>query len=208
MPKRNKMLKEINGENSLGVFLMAQMDGVPDTIQLMVTTADYDKEIDGLREKGHYIIRALGVREHKISVGMFNNLVFNKGDEHPLLYGYNAKPMGVFFRGRPDNATELVLDIFQGYASTFGPWRQMPEFLNVSKPLLNLVRDGGDMLGQMPFPLAKRMEKALQHHSLETNLIEAKLEEGHEVPPQMELLLLDNSYVVAINFSVEEMGKI
>ena len=63
---------------------MTQMDGTPDTIQLMVTTAEYDTEIDGLREKGHYIIRALGVREHKVTVGMLNNLSFKKGEEHPI----------------------------------------------------------------------------------------------------------------------------
>jgi hypothetical protein len=208
MPKRQQMLDEINQENGYGVFLMAQMDGVPDTVQMVITTAQYDPDIDGLREKGHYVVRALGVREHQVSVGMFKAINFNQGEEHPLLYGYNTKPVGVFFRGQPENPQELVLDIFQGYVSTFGQWRHIPEFLNVSKPLLDVVGGGGDLLGEMPTPLATQMDKVLQHHKLETKLIEARLEEGAEVPPPMKLLLLDNSYLVAMDFSVEELGKV
>lgn len=208
MPKRQQMLDQINQENGVGVFLMAQMDGVPDSLQIVVATAELDPEVEGLREKGHYVIRALGVREHKVSVGMFNSISFNEGDGHPLLYGYNMTPVGVFFRGQPDNPQELVLDIFQGYASTFGQWRHIPQFLNISKPLLDLVNSGGDVLGEMPAPLAEKMDTVLQHHKLETKLIEAQPEEGVEVPPPMQLLLLDNAYVVAMSFSVEELGKV
>ena len=208
MPKRQPMLDEINHENGVGVFLMAQMDGVPDTLQLFIATAEYDPEADGLRDKAQYVVRALGVREHRISIGMFSGLTFQEQEEHPLLYGYNTEPVGVFFRGTPDNSQELLLDILQGYASTFGPWRHIPEFLNTSKPLLTLIGDGGDMLGEMPTPLAQQMEKVLQHHKLETKLIEAKPEPDHKLPPPLKLLLLDDSYVVAMDFSVEELGKI
>ena len=56
--------------------------------------------------------------------------------------------------------------------------------------------------------VASDMDKVLQHHRLETRLIEGQLEEGAEVPPPMQLLLLDNSYLVAMDFSVEELGKV
>jgi len=202
MSKLEQLLAEINTENGYGVFLMAQMDGVPDTLQFVVATTEYDAEVDGLRDKTRYVIRCIGVQEHRISVGMFRTMRVET--DHPLLYEINSKPVGVFFRGTPDNASELVLDIFQGYASTFGPWRQIPTYLNTSKPLLDLVSRGGDLLGEMPKELAQAMEKVLGHHNLEAKLIEGERPAG---TPIVKALLLDESYVVAMDFSVDELGK-
>lgn len=202
MPKREQMMREINQENGYGVFLMAQMDSVPDTLQFVVATTEYDADTDGLRDKSRYVVRSLGVQEHRISVGMFGALASH--DDHPLLHQYNTQPVGVFFRGKPENPQELVLDIFQGYASTFGPWRHIPTYLNTSKPLVDLVSGGGDLLGEMPKPLAERMEKILQHHNLETKLIEGELPDEQ---PTMKVLLLDDSYVVAMDFSIDELGR-
>lgn len=208
MPKKQQLLEEVGGETGYGILLMTQMDGVPDTLQLVVTTAEYDAEVDGLREKKHYVVRALGVREHRVSVGVFKTLEIHEGDSHPLLYTYNTPSLGVFFRGQPQHPEELVLDIFQGYASTFGPWRHIPQFINTNMPLLDLVKSGGHMLGEMPQPLAQRMEKVLQHHALETKLIEAQHEDDHKPPPPAKVLLIDEGYVVAFDFSVDELGKV
>ncbi len=199
----DRMLNEINREEGYGVFLMAQMDSVPDTLQFVVATTEYDAQADGLRDKARYVIRCIGVQEHRISIGMFNNLVITDG--HPLLYEYNLDPVGVFFRGKPDDVNEVILDIFQAYASAFGPWRQIPAYLNGSKPLAELIESGGDLLGQMPLPLAERMDKVLKHHNLESKLMRG---ERNKETPTMKAMLLDDSYVVAIDFSVDELGKV
>ncbi|MDX1991045.1 MAG: hypothetical protein SF029_01565 [bacterium] len=201
MPKRDKLLAELQGEDRYGVLLMAQMDAVPETLQFVVVTTQMDEAAGGLRDQGRYIIRALGVREHRVSVGIFGNLRLL--DDHPLLYEYNTPPTGLFFRGTPDDANELVLDIFQGYASTFGPWRQIPTYFNLNRPLLDLVSGGGDLLGEMPKPLAERLDKVLQQHRLET-----KVMEGKRTEPKLKVLLLDDSYVVALDFSIDELGKV
>lgn len=201
--KTRQLLDEVNTDNGYGVLLIAQIDAVPETLQLMIATTEYDAQVDGLRDKTRYVVRALGVQEHRLSLGMFKNLVVTQ--DHPLIYEMNTDPVALFFRGTPQNPNELVLDIFQGYASTFGPWRQIPRYLNVSKPLVDLVSSGGDLLGEMPQPLAERLEKILQHHRLETKLMNGKHPDG---TPKVKALLLDDSYVVALDFSVDEMGKV
>ena len=105
MPKREQLLQELSQEPDLGVLLMAQMDGVPDTVQVMVTSTKFDAQSNGLREINHYVIRCVGVREHQISVGMFNNIRFL--DTHPILHQYNENPVGVMFRGKVANPNEL-----------------------------------------------------------------------------------------------------
>jgi hypothetical protein len=202
MPRRTQLIDEINRENGYGVFLMAQMDSVPETLQFVIATTEYDEAAGGLRDLSRYVVRCVGVHEHRVSIGMFGVLAFNQ--DHPLLYEINTTPAGLFFRGKPEKPAELVLDIFQSYASMFGPWRQIPQYLNTSKPLLDLVSGGGDLLGEMPYPLAERLERVLQHHKLETRLI---MGERPAEQPSYQALLLDDSYVVAQNFTVEELGK-
>ena len=200
MPKREQLLNELSGEKDYGVLLMVQMDGVPETIQLVVATTTYDESVGGLRDKSQYVIRAIGVREHQVSVGIFGGMKIS--DDHPLVYQYNQPPTGVFFKGTPKDPNALVLDIFQGYASTFGPWRQIPDYLNTSKPLFDLVKGGGDMLGQMPKPLAERMKTVLEHHELEAKLVEDTLKD-----PPLKALMLDESYVLAMDFTIETLNK-
>lgn len=200
MSKREQMLEELAGENDYGVLLMAQMDSVPDTIQFVVATTTHDEAAGGLRDKNRYVVRAVGVQEHQLSVGMFKSARLL--DDHPLLYEYNKEPAALFFRGQPDDANELVLDIFQGYATTFGPWRQMPTYLNLNRPLVEMVKSGGDLVGQMPRPLADRLAKAFEHHGCETKITSDKREH-----PDCKALLLDESYIVALDFSVDLLGK-
>ena len=71
----------------------------------------------------------------------------------------------------------------------------------MAQPLIELVSGDGGLLGQMPLSLATRMKKVLEHHKLETNLIEGKQES-----PPVKVLLLDESYVVAMDFTVGAVG--
>jgi hypothetical protein len=211
MPKREQLLSQLDGERHYGVLLVTQMGGVPNEVQLMVETAEYDEKAQGLRPTGDYIIRALGVREHRVSVGLFARLAFL--DEHPLLYHQNTPHVAVHFDGEPSDIHELVLDISQAYVSTFGPWRhliEMEDDLNRTQPLVNLLMASYGLLGTMPKPLAERMGKVLAHHGMNPSLSEdANFEtvDEHGRSKLAKLLLLDQSYVIALDFSVEQMGK-
>lgn len=183
---------------------MAQMDAVPDTLQLIIATTYFDESANGLRDKARYIVRAIGVQEHRISVGMFRKIAVYQAEEHPLLYEYNSLPTGLFFKGTPPDVHGLMVDVFQAYSTTFGLWRHLPQYLNIQKPLHDLFAGGGDLVGQMPKPLADRLDKVLVHHGLETKVL---VGEKHKEAPNMKTLLFDESYIVAIDFSVDELGK-
>ncbi|MFW5748336.1 MAG: hypothetical protein ACOCYT_01850 [Chloroflexota bacterium] len=202
--KRGQMLEEINAERGYGVFLLAQMDSVPDTLQFMVATTEYDPEADGLRDRSRYLVRAIGVQEHLISVGIFKQAHIHEGEEHPLLYEYNSPPAGLFFRGQPESPDSLILNLFQAYSSVFGPWRQIPRYLSTSQPLYEMFTSGGALIGEMPLPLAEKLVPVLEAQNLETRLV--KGEKPKEQPP-MKLLLLDESYAVAMDFAVDPLGQ-
>lgn len=207
MPKRGQLINEITHERGYGVLLVAQMGGAPNELQLLVQTAEYDPNVEGLRERHGYIIRALGVREHKLSLGLFGTVQFT--EDHPLLYHHNAPRVGVFFRGGVPNVYEVALDISQAHASTFGPWRHLADDLNRARPLVDLLALGGGLLGEMPQPAAERMARVLQHHNVEYKLIEDtefKTTDEHGRSRLSKLLLIDESYVIALDFSVEQMG--
>jgi hypothetical protein len=208
MPNRDLLLNDLSGEYDYGVLLAAQMGGVPNELQLVIQTARYDPAVDGLRERSRYIIRALGVREHRLSLGLFGRLAFL--DDHPLLYAHNTPRAGLFFRGGVDNVAEVTLDISQAHASTFGPWRQLAQDINRVQPLVDLLASGGGLLGEMPKPAAERMARVLQHHGVDHRLIEdAGFEsvDEHGRSRLAKLLLIDEAYVVALDFSVEQPGK-
>lgn len=206
--RREKLLSELGGEQDYGIFLAAQMGGVPNELQLMIQTARYDSEKQGLRPRAQYVIRVLSVAEHRVSLGIFGHLRFT--NDHPILLHHNEARAAVLFEGVPANVSELALDIHQAYVSTFGPWRELATDLNREKPLVDLLTSGSGVLGVMPGPAAERMVRVLKHHGLT-----ARLENGEGIEPQDEhgrsrryqLLAIDDSYFVALDFSVDELGK-
>jgi hypothetical protein len=208
MPKRQQLLSELHTDNDYGIFLAIQLGGVPNELQLFIETAQYDEQAQGLRPRHQYIIRALGVREHRVSVGVFARLAFL--DDHPLLYHHNTPKVEVYFEGQPQDVNELVLDISQAHASTFGPLRHLMADINRGKPLVDLLQSGGGLLGEMPRPLAERMAKVLAHHQLKYSLIEDdefQTTDEHGRSRLSKLLAIDDSYVIALDFSVEQMGR-
>jgi len=211
MPKRDQLMREVEGEQNYGVLLVAQMGGVPNELQLIVETAQYDPSVEGLRPQHDYAIRVLGVREHRVNLGVFGSLTFT--DDHPLLYHHNTPRVAVYFDGKPDNVNELVLDISQAYVSTFGRWRHlvdMAEDINRTLPMVDLLNSGYGLLGTMPRPLAERMSKVLAHHNITYSLTEDtsfETTDEHGRSRLAKLLLIDQSYFIALDFSVELMGK-
>ncbi len=209
MPVREKLLSELAGEHDVGILLIAQMGGVPNELQLIIQTAQYDEAVQGLRERSGYIIRVMSVREHRLSLGLFGKLFF--ADEHPILLHHNEPLVQVHFEGQPKDVNELVLDIHQAHATTFGPWRELAQNINREKPLVNLLLSGSGLLGEMPKTAALRIAKVLEHHQMEAKLIGADTEKSktddHGRSTQWKLLGVGDSYFVALDFAVDTMGK-
>lgn len=209
MPKTRQLLDELQGEKDYGILLAAQMGGAPNELQLIVQTAHYDDAAQGLRERSAYIIRVLGVREHRVTLGIFGSLFFAGGEDHPILFHHNTPRVAVQFEGKPKDINELVLDIHQAYVLMFGPWRELAGDVNRSQPLVNLLASGQGTLGTFPKPTAERMVKVLQHHGLAATTEEQPFEtvDEHGRSRLMKLLGIGDSYFVAVDFSVEQMGK-
>lgn len=206
--KREQLLVELDGDGKYGIFLAVQMGGVPQELQLIVQTAVFDEQAQGLRPRNQYVIRALGVVEHRVSLGVFGSLFI--ADEHPVLLHYNAPRATIEFEGQPDDVNELVLDINQAYLSTFGPWRELAKDINRSQPLVSLLTSGSGILGTMPKPGAERMARVLGHHGMQASLDESRMydeRDDHGRSTNMRLLGLDDSYLIALDFSVDELGK-
>lgn len=206
MPRTQHLLDDLAGDTQFGVLILAQLDAVPETLQLIISATEEVAGQAALVDRRRYVVRAIGVAEHHLSLGLFSSLRIL--DEHPLLMAYNSEPAGLFFRGTPDDAGALFVDLMQAYATAFGPWRHPPQFLNTSKPLLSLLQGGGDLLGQMPLPLARALASVLEAHGLETRILsEPQQEDEHGRPRKRKVLLMDESYVIAFDFSVEYLGK-
>ena len=208
MPERERLLSELADENAVGVLLLAQMGGTPNELQLFIQTAQYDDAAQGLRERGNYIIRVLNTQEHRLSLGLFGSLFI--AEEHPILLHHNEPKVAVFFTGTPADVNELVLDIHQAYASTFGPWRELVADINREMPLVDLLKSGAGRLGTMPKTAAERMVRVLQHHQLAARLdVEGSREasDGHGRSMLWKLLGVGDSYFVALDFAVDKMGK-
>jgi len=206
MPKRQQFFDELSREDGYGVLVMSQLDAVPETLQLIIATTQEDPTTGALRDVNRYLVRVLGVIEHKISLGLFKTARLI--DDHPLTYRYNTPTVGLFFRGDVQNPESVTIDLLQAYAQTFGIWHQPPMYLNPSRPLVSLLASGGDLIGEMPKPLADALESALQAHGLETKQFtdEGVDKDEHGRSQRRKAFLLDESYFVALDISVEIMG--
>lgn len=210
MPHTEQFFADLAGENRQAALLVAQVGASPNELQLITQVAEYDEDAQGLRPIRTYIIRVLGVLEHHIV--NFGTTVNNVQilEEHPLLYEYTSKPTALFFRGESQNPDEVTMDLMQAHATTFYPWRHFPQYLNMEQPLLEMVKAGGGLIGQMPAPLAQSMIKVLEHHRLEYKTAEGEpYIKLHDNPALLQMalqvLIFGQSYFISYGFSIQEM---
>lgn len=208
MSAREQFFEDMQGDNRHAALLVAQVGGMPSEIQLITQVAEYDEDAGGLRPIRTYIIRVLGAEEHRITgLGVTSSSAALVTD-HPLLYQYNHTPAAVFFKGTPDDTSEIVLDIAQAHASTFKNWRQFPQYLNVEQPLETLFRSGGGLLGQMPEPLVAPIVRVLDKHGLENRVMQGESKKPDHPgmnEQRMSALIIGTSYFLSYAFSFEEM---
>ena len=185
---------------------------MPNELQLIVQVAQFEEAKGGLQPIRTYIVRVLGVLEHQVSnLGTTTDEAVLTND-HPVLYQYNTPSTALFFRVQVMDAATLLVDIMQEHAATFRGWQQFPDYLNKEVALMTMLTSGGALLGQMPLPLAERLDKVLQAHGLETKLIQGDIPtKAHKSPLQSQevmALLIGESYFVSYAFSFEEVGKV
>lgn len=208
MPRQQQFFEDMQAEGRQAALLIAQVGAMPSELQLIVQIAQHEEAEGGLRPIRTYIVRVLGVLEHRImNLGTTTDEVLLTAD-HPVLFPYSTPSSALFFKGQADDVPTTVLDIAQEHALTFQGWRHFPDFLNVDAPLMTLLASGGGLLGQMPLPLALRLERALQAHGLETKLLQGEIPAKPPVAGQtLQVFVLGDSYFVSHAFSFEEMRR-
>ncbi len=213
MPKREKLFSDMTGDDRQIAILVAQVGGMPNELQIIVETAQFDEKEEGLRPLNNYIIRVLGAIEHRLVTMGTTVSTIQILEDHPLLYQYNKTPVALFVRGNPTDINAVILDITQAHSEVFGLWRRFPEYMNIEQPLYSLFESGGGLLGQMPKPLADKLVPVLEKHGLETKVIEGQNPADKNTNPMLteqkiKVLFIGASYFISYAFSIDEFGKV
>ena len=195
-----EVIGQLQEDEHLGILLAAQMGGTPEEIQLILQVAAYDEEKDALSPQAMYLLRCLGVREQRLSLGLFNTMAGI--EDHPLLWNHNDVYYQIYFKGVPDAVDTLMLELNQLYGKSYGPFRSLADDINRALPLGRLLASGHGLLGEMPASMAERVQNLFERYDVETNLIPS---EGDPPPMQFQLLVMDDSFLIAQQFSIEPM---
>jgi hypothetical protein len=198
------LVQQLQSDHYLGILLAAQMGGTPEEIQLFVQIAAYDEQKDAITPQVVYAVRCLGVREQRLSLGLFNTIV-HVDQDNALLWNHNFTYQQVYFRGQVEAVDSLMLELNQLYGKHYGPFRSLADDINRALPLERLLSSGHGLVGEMPSPMAERVQQLFARYDLQTTIVAAE----QDTPPvQFQLLVMDDSFLIAQRFSVEQMqGK-
>jgi hypothetical protein len=212
MPDRARLLEDVAHADGHVATLVAQVGAAPNELQLVLETARLDVARGGLLPQNAYIVRALGVLEHRISgLGMTaGDLAIH--EQHPLLGVYVEPVVAVFFRGQARDVPALVAAIVAAHRAVLGDWRPFPQFLADEVPLAEHLAGGGGLLGQMPATLASEIVPLLVAAGLEVKQAEEQAYvDRHDHPAlraqRPKALVIGESWVVAYDFAVDGMRR-
>jgi hypothetical protein len=201
------IISTLEVEHKFGVLLAAQLGQTPQELQLIIQTADYDEEKAAITTQATYVIRCIGVEEHRLSLGIFNRLA--RVTDDPLLWNYNQPYHQIYFKGHFKNpaltADGLMLELTQLYTQHYGLFRNLAIDLNRMAPLETLLKAGHGLLGEMPAPMAAHVKTLLERYGLTVTLVETE-REAPDFPYQ--LLVMDDSYFIATLFGADLMGNL
>ncbi len=196
----DQLFQDMQAEDAVGVLLAAHLGNTPDEILFVIQSTRFDRSMGGLRPQHQYIIRAVGLAEHKISLGTFQDISLI--DDHPLLYHHNTPRVRVFISSQPESPDTLLQDISRAHTEVYDTWRDLADDLNQLVEPPQLFAAGFGLFGEMPQPFADAVSQVFTRHGVKHNLV---IDETS--PRQMKLLSIDDSYCVAADFSIEAAEK-
>jgi len=192
--------RDLEAENGVGLLLAAQLGNTPSELALMLRTTILDAALGGLRPVGQYVVRVMGLAEHKISLGLFNHLAFV--DSHPLLFHHNTPAMRIYVTSPAADPADVLDQIQVAHSEMFGPWRNLRDDLNHRVDPLELLVQGMGTLGEVPAPFADAVTQVLNANGVTSSQVAGEPKIGHCL-----MLAFDNSYVIARNFSVDTVTE-
>ena len=188
-------------DHKIGILIAAQMGGTPQELQLIVQIAHYDNDARTVTPEDTFIVRCIGVQEHRISLGMFNRML--AVEEHPLLWNYNYPFQEVYFHGQTDDVDGLMLELNQLYGQHYGIYRSLADDVNRNAPLGKILQSGHGMLGEMPLPMAEKVKELFERYNLTVSFLTSEQHEQSHYPGK--LLVIDDSYFIAHMYSADRM---
>lgn len=194
-----QLTQEMQAEDAVGLLAAAQLGRSVNELSLVVQTTLFDRAVGGLRPQTQYVIQVSGLVEHKLSLGLFNQIGFVA--DHPLLYHHNLPRVRVFVGSQVADPEPLIEAINDAHSQVYDGWRDLEMDLNKLSPMDRVLRAGYGLLGEMPQPFAKAVSEVLTQHSVQHTLME------DDTPPApMKLLVLDESYLVGADFTADLAG--
>ncbi len=195
-----QLAQEMQAEEAVGLLAAAQLSHGVNEMSFVVQTTLFDKAVGGLRPQTQYIIQANGVVEHKLTLGLFNQIGFVQ--DHPLLYHHNMPRVRLFVGSAVADAVPLIDAIGDAHTQVYDGWRDLEMDLNKLAPLERVLRAGYGLLGEMPEPFAAALSEVLTRRGVQHTMM---YDDAVSLP--MKLLMLDESYFVASDFDIEVAGQ-
>jgi hypothetical protein len=121
--------------------------------------------------------------------------------DHVLLNRFRASQATLSFAGTPQDARDVVADLWAAHVTATDGWIDFQEFLNGHLPLAELVGSGSGVLAKGPTPLLAAYGRALQAHGMHPGL----LLEWPAPVPSAQVLIWDRSYVVGTGFACKRV---
>jgi hypothetical protein len=189
--------------DKIGILLAVQMGGTPQELQLLIQTANFTEETHTVQSEEAFLLRCVGVGEHRVSLGMFKQMMLV--DDDPLLWNHNTPYVQVYFRGQTEQIDTLMLELTQLYGQHYSVFRSLADDINRMAPLSTILSGGYGLLGEMPTPMAERVKTLFERNGL-TITFQPSERETPTIPSR--LLVLDDSFFIAQLFSADPVkGK-
>lgn len=143
----------------------------------------------------------LGKREFCFKTRGFAAMLIR--DEHPLLLDYQMSWTELSFKGTPSDSEGLVIELSDLIHKLSQGWRALPRYLNNLIITIDLLQSGGGVLWRGPEIYGTAIASSLEGWGLRVGTRRLR-----EPLSNVEIMLLDRSYVVAESFSSEAQGTL
>jgi hypothetical protein len=206
LPK--ELLQLLNGKE--GTFLRIQIDTTDFTM--------LDPLIDfslvsrfGKKAQQQWTIMIKGHMETNFHTGMRLKFVHRDKprleilDQHPVLLRYNSQSGCLYFKGKSADPDKLFTDLYKAHFAFCGTHSSISDHLHGGIEDLAMLNASYGLFAEGPKPLLQEYARCLEQHGITCNILEHQPlamtnEKQIEARPQMQILLLEDSYFIGEQF--------
>ncbi|MFN0198630.1 MAG: hypothetical protein ACKVT0_17930 [Planctomycetaceae bacterium] len=134
-------------------------------------------------------------------------------NDHIVLWPHVQKQGELYFYGTPTDAFALLGELVEKHKEMVGNWFPFDLFLNLPGRVSDIFRSGHGLVAKGPVQLLDAYAKILDNHHIRHSMLppcDPLFWDGvHWIPesPQLQALLIGESYVVAPSFHAKEITE-